>query len=440
LVLFSLWWYEFELGFSNPLERSMSLHRLRLASFMLSMMGTGLQGSIPLYEEPRPFDFHAYAGFRQDQFDFNIQHDNGHVNGHDNGHGNGHGNGHNNRHQRHHRSRNEAQVKWKSLNIAQVGAILDYSTYNHYCFKASADYGKICSGRADVNTRFHFQTLEPRKERSRHEERRSRRQLRHARRDYKEFKKNLYAFEVHTKGKHDEELFDTHDFEERNHRDHHKHQPRYRHHVEESEQTASASHGNVADLSAAIGYKFISDSRRTWVSGLLGWSGHAQDLHLSGAEQKEDSLSVIGVGPLHDLSGSLNARWQGPWVGFDFLTLVDYNVTVYGSGEWHWASYQANGDWKYGQAYCASIRQRARGYGVKGTLGVDWNFCADWTLGIIGDFQRWSTRSGSNRNKVRYNTLPSDRIAYVFPIMEKSALHRVIWISFSVSAQIAYRF
>jgi|GEM_PF-5705518 len=404
----------------------MTFHRLRLASLVIPMVGSALYGSIPLYEEPNPIDFHAYAGFRQDQFDFSIQQKAEH---------------------KHHRKRlNEAQVKWKSLNIAQIGAILDYSTYNHYCFKASADYGMICSGRADIDTRFHYKTLAPKKENHhRHRGRSYRRARRHEKKDYRDFRKNLYAFEVQPRGKSakygDAFSYDEDVIQKQNHKDRHRRRlEKYRHHTEVSEQTASASDGNVADLSAAIGWKVITDSRRSWVSGLLGWSGHAQDLHVSGAYQKEDSKSVIGHGPIKGLSGKLNARWQGPWVGFDFVSLVDYNVTVYGSGEWHWASYEACGDWKFGSDYCASIRQRARGYGIKGTLGVDWNFCYSWTLGLIGNFQRWSTKSGSNRNRISHNTLPSERIAFIMPVIEKSALRRVTWISFSVSAQLAYRF
>lgn len=234
----------------------------------------------------------------------------------------------------------------------------------------------------------------------------------------------------------------------------HKHQPqhahsqptpppppeRYIHHIEVSKQRANASDGNVADLSGALGWKVVSDSRRTWISGLLGWSGSAQHVHLNQVVVERDTHNVVGVGPLSSVSASYRTRWQGPWVGFDFVTLVDYNLTLFGSGEWHWASFQSNANWRYGDFFNATFRQKARAYGVKGTLGLDWNFCSCWTLGIMGDYQQWLTKKGSNHTHISRKNLPSERADMVIPVMEKSTLRRTRWSSFSVSAQLAYRF
>jgi len=409
----------------------MGFQRLKYALSLLVMSGASLYGSYPFCQEPPPYNFHTYAGFRRDQLVFHIsnpspimsfykkkkQSCNSGCND-TTGDPYDYVDSYNKRNRRKpwecapKRESEEglpgpfidSKVKWKGLNMAQVGGMVNYSSYNHYYLRASGQYGRIQAGHASVDNTFYLQ-----EKRSRYND------------DYdRDCPRSRKV-----------------------HRNHHKKRDcrdRFCLRKEESEQEARSNSGSVGDVSAAVGWKAISSSGRTWIAGFGGYSGSWQSLELRHFTQVKDSLGVFGVGPLCCVSGNYSTSWQGPFVGFDSSTLVDYNVTLFCSGEWHWASYSAKGNWIYTTDYNARIRHDARGYGVVGVLGVDWRPCAAWAFGVLGNFQQWSTRHGTNRSDLRCSTVPEDNQAAAFPVVEKCRLQNVKWISFSVSFLASYRF
>jgi hypothetical protein len=158
-------------------------------------------------------------------------------------------------------------------------------------------------------------------------------------------------------------------------------------------------------------------------------------------DQKQAFLGFTPLGSIFGLRSDYSARWAGPWLGFDFSSMVECGITLFGSGEWHWANYRANGHWKYVENdYRAHFRHSAVGYGAVGTLGFDWTINNCWAFGMMGNYQQWSTRKGSNRANEHQGCHFRDPINMTFPIAKKSHLERVKWTSYSISAMVSYRF
>lgn len=405
----------------------MSFQRLKYALSLLVISGASLYGSYPFCQEPPHYNFHTYAGFRRDQLVFHISNPSPLLSFHKkkktscNSGCNSSTSDINDTNdsydfrKRHKRSRWEcdrrdleedpgpfidSKVKWKGLNVAQVGGMINYSSYNHYYLRASGQYGRIHAGHADVDNNVYVK------------ERRSRRDE-CGRRYPREHKSRCHR-------RLDPDKFCIRE--------------------EESEQEAKSNSGSVGDVSAAVGWKVISNTGRIWIAGFGGYSGHWQSLELHHFTQTKDTLDAFGVGPLCSLSGNYSTTWQGPFVGFDASAMVDYNVTIFGSGEWHWADYRACGNWKYCSDYNAHIRHKARGYGVVGVLGFDWRPCLEWSFGVLGNFQQWSTRYGTNSSDIRCSTVPDDNKELGFPVVKKCRLQNVKWISFSISFLASYRY
>src|SRR5262249_1399211 len=119
---------------------------------------------------------------------------------------------------------------------------------------------------------------------------------------------------------------------------------------------------------------------------------------------------------------------------------VECDVNIFGSAEWHICDFRGEGSWQRGSAFNSRIRHHTRGWGAVGTLGFDWAPCDRLGFGLIGNYQQWSTKRGTNRSRTRSLLLPSSQLPLSFPVAKKSRLFRVKWISYSISFLTTYRF
>lgn len=343
-----------------------------------TLLASQLTASSPFFDEPPPLNFQVYGGFREDYLKFHIGGDKPHP-------------------------KVFSQVRWKNLKIAEIGASINYSTCHNYYMRASGDVGKIMRGRGSVSNEFTVHQHH-------HDE----------------------VHHHHDKKGNSENQLD--------HLDHLHHHHSHKHH-EFSKEKADAGYGYVCDFSGGFGWKVISGGGRSWIAGLIGYSYNRQDLKMRHFEVEKDSRDVLKDVNIDNLRGSYLTRWIGPWIGFDISSQIECDVTAFATGEWHHADYRAEGSWSLCDDYSAKFRHHARGWGAVGTFGFDWRPCDRWGFGVLAKYQQWSTRRGKNHAKVCNNQFAkSDRLPSTFPIAEKSKLFRVKWISYSISAVVAYQY
>lgn len=385
-----------------------------LLALILSSCFATLSASVPYYQEPVPVNFYVDGGFRQDNLSFAIG-------------------------GKHRNPETHSKAKFRKLKIAQIGGSFDYTTHNHYYLRISGDYGRVLKGTGKVRN-YAIEKDNP---------------------DTEDF---LSPFSFSSSGASspgsDSSFISSDslipvpqsfsDFIESStscssssssfsssSSSFESCPSKFAYSIQE----ADSNNGYVSDVLGAIGWKVISDDGRGWLAGIGGWSFHRQSFEMTNFDQEFVLFDLDNLGAISGLKGTYLANWTGPWLGVDFLNKIEYDVTVHGSVEWHFAEFRGTGHWNLDDDYKAHIRHNARGYGAVGRLGFDWTPCQAWALGVSGNYQMWSTRNkGRNRASI-VNDLPQDDLVrYTFPVVKKSSLRRVRWNSYSVSGSIAYRF
>jgi hypothetical protein len=260
-----------------------------------------------------------------------------------------------------------SKVDWKSLNIWQIEATGKYLTCDNVYFRAYGDYGWITSGK-------------------------------NSDKDYVGFGNGSNFTEIsHTK--------------------------------------ANTS-GHVYDANIAVGYQFqLCDNSFSFTPLVgYGWNGqHLKDKHLKfelvtdyilenpseylrssyssdyylsnssyGNYSYDSYYSSYSSGKCHS---SYNARWNGPFIGFDF----DYafgcgcgpDWKLFGTYEFHWARYHSKGDWSLRNDCGRKFYQEAKNaYGNVFDIGVKWDLCDCWTVAVVGKFQWWTAKHGHDKMKI----------------------------------------
>ena len=156
----------------------------------------------------------------------------------------------------------------------------------------------------------------------------------------------------------------------------------------------SSDRGTLLDATAGVGYPWrpASGVYDLTLSFLGGYSYHEQNLTITNGYQ---TIPRTGY-----FSGYLNseyqARWRGPWTGVDLSFKPKEKVTLFGTFEYHWASYRADARWNLRSDFSQpkSFRHTADGTGVVGSLGVSYLFRKSWSLYAEAKAQNWSTEPG----------------------------------------------
>lgn len=253
-----------------------------------------------------------------------------------------------------------SELKWRSLRIWQLEAEGKYVTCDNIYLRAKADYGWITSGK---NTD-------------------------------RDFSRN------------GEEVSTT-----------------------EFNRTHSKTKGHVYDVDLAIGYEFKLCDDSFSIIPLIGYSWKGQHLKDHGLET---SYAVVPEVPVnsevrsqsnyyssdynsygsysgYSYSGEhskYNTRWNGPFVGFDFNYRFYCDWALFGTYEYHWGQYHANGDWALrrlnnGQDLQNGFRHHAkRVSGNDFDIGLKWDFCECWTAYVKGEFQYFEAKHGRDRARV----------------------------------------
>jgi len=200
---------------------------------------------------------------------------------------------------------------------------------------------------------------------------------------------------------------------------------------EYSQSTGSADGSTVLDASIGFGYQFSFFSGRFRLSPLLGYSYSSQALTLKdGVQVISTSGSTPPAGPIQGLDSTYDASWLGPWLGVDLSFEITERLTLFGSFEYHWATFDAEGNLNLRNdlAHPTSFGHDADGKGFLVALSVDYVLCRPWSLTMSFNYQKWSTDPGV------------DRLYYASGSVAETCLNEVNWDSYAVMLGVVYHF
>lgn len=197
-----------------------------------------------------------------------------------------------------------------------------------------------------------------------------------------------------------------------------------------------AGKGEVFDLSFALGYPYAFFDEQLRFVPLAGYSYHEQHLRLFNAEILIDTKDGM-VGPVPNLHSNYRTQWQGPWVGFDVAYQWTCELKVFGSFEYHWAYYHADANWNLREEEIEKFEHSSHdAQGIISSLGVCYDFCDEWTAGLMANYQTWQARHGQEKifwERRFAEATNKNRIGH-------QNLDVVNWHSYSVNAFVGYYF
>lgn len=189
---------------------------------------------------------------------------------------------------------------------------------------------------------------------------------------------------------------------------------------------SNAGKGYVYDLSGAVGYRITSTCGRFIATPFIGYSEHAQYLHLyDGHQLFPVNFSFPG------LNSTYTTRWSGPWLGADFEARVERCAFLFGGFQWHLFNYRARGKWNLRQDI-GPFHHKAYGMGYLATLGGKWELWNNWSIGVMGSYRNFRTRHG-HEHLIFHDPLDG-------PVDLRMRFNQAQWHGYSVSAIAAWRF
>ncbi len=197
----------------------------------------------------------------------------------------------------------------------------------------------------------------------------------------------------------------------------------------------NAGKGCVYDLSAGAGYRLTSRGERCIITPYLGYSYHAQNLHMYDGYQRvaidRDTGEPLPTGHIKGLNSSYKAHWFGPWLGLDFVVQVERCAYLFGAAEWHWVKFSGNGHWNL-RKDISPFDQSAYGQGLIATLGANWEIWRNWSIGIVANYRNFRTGHGTEKITVYEPIEDSGNFQW--------RVNKITWVSGDISGLVSVRF
>ncbi|MBA3721942.1 MAG: hypothetical protein H0W88_06035 [Parachlamydiaceae bacterium] len=201
--------------------------------------------------------------------------------------------------------------------------------------------------------------------------------------------------------------------------------------------TGKSKKGHTYDTSIAAGYLFRMCCDTIGIAPVVGYSWHGQHLNIRKFNQITVNTSSSSSGLSDNARSKYNARWNGPFIGVDLDYKFYCDWTLLASYEYHFAKYHAKGHWHLRPDLIDGFNHRASNAdGQVANIGIKWDFCECWTLGLIGQWQWFQAKHG--HDKARINQLKAgDNRTDCFLT---SPLKRVNWRSASINIDVGLVF
>ncbi len=158
---------------------------------------------------------------------------------------------------------------------------------------------------------------------------------------------------------------------------------------------------DISALCIGLGYQFDMNSKKNIkISPLAGVSYQAQNLRpKNGLQTLSKGMDLNpDVKVLTGMDSTYAIEWKSWFLGVDFIYEVFKNIYFSSSVEYHNAHYNAEADWNFTQntVQPVSVVQEAVGTGSKINIGINRQFAERWLIGLLYDWQQWSTDSGDD--------------------------------------------
>lgn len=192
-----------------------------------------------------------------------------------------------------------------------------------------------------------------------------------------------------------------------------------------------AGKGYVYDAEIGVGYRVTSTCGRFIGTPLIGYSDHAQHLHIYGGKQVFSRFGLQPLGHFEGLNSRYKTRWFGPWAGLEFTAQVEKCAYVFGSFEWHLLSYRGTGCWNL-RPDLGAFLHKAHGFGYLTAWGAKWEICNRWSIGAMFAYRNFKTRDGQEHTRLFDPVFGRRRMREKF-----NGAH---WHTWSIGGLIAWRF
>ncbi len=159
----------------------------------------------------------------------------------------------------------------------------------------------------------------------------------------------------------------------------------------------SEVYDDVRALCIGLGYQFDVNKNNLKISPLAGLSYQAQNLR-----QKEGIQTVPAAGlpsqgrGLAGLNNTYEVEWRSWFLGVDFVYELFKDLYLSSTLEYHRALYEA--DWKLRPDFAQPVNFIHEAVGTGSVINVSVNrvFAQRWLVGLLYDWQHWSTMSGDD--------------------------------------------
>jgi len=205
--------------------------------------------------------------------------------------------------------------------------------------------------------------------------------------------------------------------------------------------------GNVWDGKIALGYQFKWCDEAMTLSPVIGygWNGHEfrngnhDDYSSSSYDYSScssylyssDSSNYYSSGDHHKIT----QRWVGPFIGIDLEYRVCCDWNLFAGYEYHWADYHAKQKHADGFDFrgntCDDSDIHIHGSDAWGNvfnIGVKWDLCDCWTVGLRGEFQWWEAHNARERRKL----CSDSRCGTGIDVVMKTKVKDITWNSSSI--------
>jgi hypothetical protein len=194
---------------------------------------------------------------------------------------------------------------------------------------------------------------------------------------------------------------------------------------------------SVWDGSIGVGPRLSFFDATVFVCPMLGYAIARQELNIvDGYQVLTAPPAGTSTGPIDGLDSRYQTRWQGPWIGVDFLLSMPMakgpfrSVNVMFTGEYHWVDYAAEANWnlRTDLQHPVSFSHEAEGTGMMVGTTIVFETRNHWGFNLGMNMMDMTTDSGL------------DRVYHADGTTNDTCLNEVSWRAFTFEAGICYRF
>ncbi|GJL80714.1 MAG: hypothetical protein DHS20C01_03480 [marine bacterium B5-7] len=169
--------------------------------------------------------------------------------------------------------------------------------------------------------------------------------------------------------------------------------------TEFSRSIADTDGDDVFDASLAFGRRIpVTDTRRTFVTPLIGVSYHEEDFRITNGRQVIDLVSGTAGNPIPGLDSRYRAEWWSRFLGVEF-SHRNGNWNTFGKAEFHDLDYEGTGNWNLRPdlANPVSFTHDADGSGPLYQLGTRYMYNNNWAFNAIVTWTDFKSNNGRDR-------------------------------------------